>query len=120
MKTFLTAAALLLLPALSQAQIAPSPVSPPSISTSGESTVYVTPDEVRLSVGIETVDHSLDKAKADLDGRSQQLLGAIKAGGIESKNVQTDTVQVSIDYENDGRTFAGYRARRSYVVKIPM
>lgn len=55
----------------------------PSISTTGESVVYVRPDEAVLSFGVETYDASLDKAKQQNDEKSASLIKAVIALGIE-------------------------------------
>src|SRR6185295_16785992 len=72
--------------------------SPRSISTSGEAIVYVTPDEVNVVFGVETFDPDLDKAKAMNDANSSKLVKAIHALGIEPRYVQTDQLQVDIQY----------------------
>ncbi len=91
-----------------------------TISVAGESAVYVTPDEVVVSIGVETFDKSLDKAKADNDERSRSLLAAIKGVGVEEKHVQTDDVRISIDYHSRGpsRGIEGYLAHREYRVTL--
>ena len=92
-KTLVVALAVtcLALPALAQPAVAP-----PSITTTGESIIYVTPDEVIVSVGVETFNRDLDAAKADNDERSAKLLKAIKDLGVEDQHVQTDTMHVEI------------------------
>jgi uncharacterized protein YggE len=91
-----------------------------TISTTGESSVYVTPDEVTISVGVETFDRSLDNSKEDNDKRSRTLLAAIKEAGVEDKHVQTDMLRVQIDYPSGGppKGIDGYRASRSYRVTL--
>jgi len=87
---------------------------PRSISTSGESIVYVTPDEVGVSFGIETFDPDLDKAKALNDANGGRLLKAIKGLGIEDKHIQTDNLQIDIQYRSNRawNDIQGYFARR--------
>lgn len=96
------------------------PVPPPCITTTGESIIYVTPDEVIVSVGVETFDKDLDKAKTDNDERSTKLLHAIKDLGVEDKHVQTDTMHVEIQYKSDrvNHTIDGYYARRAYSITL--
>jgi uncharacterized protein YggE len=86
----------------------------------GESSIYVTPDEVIISVGVETFDRLLDKATESNDVLSRKLLAAIKEAGIEDKHLQTDNLEVSIDYHNEGaaKGIDGYRARREYRVTL--
>ena len=65
-------------------------------TTSGEAVIYVTPDEVTLSLGIEAFDARLENAKAELDRNSKALLAAIKEAGVEAANIQTAAVEVEV------------------------
>lgn len=95
-------------------------VPPRSINTSGESVVYVTPDEVEINFGIETFNADLDKAKNANDQASTRLVGAIKALGVEQKYIQTANLDVEIQYRSarPWEGIAGYFARRQYSVKL--
>ena len=91
---------------------------PRSISTSGESIVYVVPDEVIVNFGVQTFDRDLDKAKASNDDQSARLLKAIKSLGIEDKHIQTDTLNIDIQYNDRHQGIEGYGARRIYSVTL--
>src|SRR5262245_28130856 len=45
-----------------------------SVSTSGEAIIYVKPDEVVLTFGVETFDQSLEKAKQQNDAASAKIV----------------------------------------------
>jgi uncharacterized protein YggE len=117
-----TLVALLALAAIASTALAqaPAPPTPRSISVTGESSVYVTPDEVVISVGVETSAGSIDAAKKENDQRSRTLLDAIKSVGVEARHIQTADVQLEINYNNNGpgRTVEGYTARREYTVTL--
>lgn len=90
-----------------------------SISTSGEATVYVPPDEAAISFGIETADQNLDKAKQDNDTGSTKLVAALKAAGIPEKEIQTDVVSVELRYRNGHEhIIESYIVRRMYSVTL--
>src|SRR5688572_12389159 len=97
---------------------AQQPAGPPTqrtISTNGEAIVFVVPDEVVVNLGVETFNADLDKSKAENDERSARLLHAIKALGIEEKHIQTDTLNLEIQYRDRGHAtqgIEGYFARR--------
>ena len=94
---------------------------PRTISTTGEATVYVTPDQVIVNFGIETFNTEMDEATAANKQAAASLVKAIKGLGIEEKYIQTDNLQVSIAYysASDKRTqIEGYYARRSYSIKL--
>ena len=94
--------------------------APRSITVNGESSIYVAPDEVVISVGVETAGAKIDAAKRENDQRSRTLLDAIKALGVEAKHIQTAEVNLEIDYDTNGpaRVVKGYVARREYTVTV--
>ena len=100
------------------------PVPPQrTISTSGQATVYVTPDVALLSVAVETFDKELAKAQKDNRDACASLVKAIKTVGIKEEDISTSEIQASIDYtDNPGvrsrrGEIMGYTILRSYVVK---
>ena len=110
----------LLLVILSSAMSLADQTPPRSISTSGEAIVYVKPDEVNVTFGIQTFDADLDKSKALNDAASSRLLKAIKGLAIEDKYIQTDTLTIEISYRSNRpwEGIAGYFAHRMYSVKL--
>jgi len=115
-----TAVILTLLPLLALSSRAFAEDSPRAISTSGEAVVYVTPDEVNVVFGVETFDPDLDRAKSTNDANAAKLVKAIHGLGIEPRYVQTDQLQVEIQYRSNRayQGIEGYFARRSYAVKL--
>lgn len=114
---------LVLLPSLPlAAQVLAEASDARTVSTQGEATVYVTPDEVVVRLGVETFDTSLDNAKQANDTASATLVKAIKGFGIEDKHFQTAALEVSIRYHRDndrgGLSIQGYVADRSYAVTL--
>lgn len=93
---------------------------PRVISTSGEAIVYVVPDEVIVTLGIETFNPNLAEAKASNDASSKLLLAAIGTVGVEEKHIQTDTLQIEIRYRSShpSEGIEGYFARRTYSVTL--
>jgi uncharacterized protein YggE len=93
---------------------------PRTINTSGESSVYVAPDEVVVNVGIETFDAQLDQAKSANDQAAESLLKAIKAMGIEDKHIQTSNLDIELRYHQNRPEdkIVGFVARRSYAVTL--
>ena len=91
-----------------------------TINTTGESLVYVVPDEVVVAFGVETFNRNLDEAKSANAAASKSLLAAIKGAGVEAKHVQTDNLSVELNYR-DGRPvngIDGYIVRRAYSVTL--
>jgi len=69
-----------------------------TISVSGSAEVRVTPSLVNLVVGVETRNRSLAAAKTENDRRIQAIVRSMQALGVETKDIQTDYVQVNPDY----------------------
>lgn len=112
--------AVLFLSLLCAAPSAAAQTAPRSVSTSGEAVVYVVPDEVVLSLGVDTFDENLEQAKAANDAASAKLLATIEAAGVEDRYVQTDVLRVEIKHRSHrpAEGIEGYYARRSYSVRL--
>ena len=92
-----------------------------TVSTTGEATVYVTPDEVLVKLGVETFGASLDDARVANDGVSAKLVKAILALGVEAKHLQTANLEVDVRYHERHQPdtgIDGYVARRAYSVTL--
>ena len=113
-------ATLIVLSVLQSCAVVVAADTPPrTVSTSGEAVVQVVPDEVVVSLGIETFAPKLEDAKKANDERGSRLVQTIKAAGVEERHVQTDVLQLEIRYRgrpSDG--IEGYYARRSYSVTL--
>jgi uncharacterized protein YggE len=73
---------------------------PPQITMSGSAEVKVAPDEIHLSVGVETRGDKLDDAKRQNDDRVAKVLQFLKGQGIKEKDVQTDFMNVEPNYDS--------------------
>lgn len=100
MNTYLILAIALVTLPLSKAFSQAAPL-PPQISVSGSAEVKVAPDEIYLSVGVETRHEALEEAKRQNDDQVSKALGFIKSSGVKAKDVQTDFLSVEPAYDND-------------------
>jgi hypothetical protein len=80
-----------------------------TIGVSGDAEVKVVPDEVLLTIGMETWDKDLEVAKARNDAVIRRALALIAASGIDPKHVQTDFLQIEPRYET------GYAAEPRFI-----
>ena len=89
-----------------------------TISVSGNAQVMVVPDEVLLTLGVETFNLQLTAAKSANDAIITHVLDIAKDMGIDSKYVQTDYMNIEPSYDNyyDKRTFIGYYVRKNIVI----
>jgi uncharacterized protein YggE len=90
------------------------------ISVSGEAEVRVVPDEVVLTLGVETFDPVLKVSKDANDARIKRVLGVVQAAGVPPAKIQTDYISVEPRYRdsNIARDLLGYVVRRSIVVTL--
>lgn len=115
---------LILAAALSLAAVTSSfaddPKPPRTVSVSGTAEVRVEPDEVVLTLGVETMKPKMDEAKKDNDSRMKAVIAAARDIGIESKDIRTDFVQVEPRYRDsyEQRDFIGYNVRQTLVVTL--
>jgi uncharacterized protein YggE len=91
-----------------------------SVSVTGEAEIRVVPDEVVLTLGVETFDVVLRTAKDANDGRIKRTIAVIQAAGVPAGRIQTDYISIDPQYR-DGhvtRDLLGYLVRRSVVVTL--
>ncbi|MBN1582288.1 MAG: SIMPL domain-containing protein [Anaerolineae bacterium] len=91
-----------------------------SIAVTGEAEVRVVPDEVILTVGVETHDRDLELAKRQNDVRVEQVIATAQAYGIEMKHIQTDHVSIEPRYHDsyEKQDFVGFFVRKNVVVTL--
>lgn len=100
---------------------APSPVVP-RISVTGDATVYVQPDKILITLGVETWDMEVAAAKDKNNKVMSDTVAAVKALEVPEKDIQTD--QLSIEprwrdsYERKNDAFLGYFVRNTIVVTL--
>ena len=102
------------------AQTASYVPNPRTVNVTGEAVEYVTPDEAVLRVGVETFAPDLNVSTSSNDGRGAELIQALRAAGIEEKDIQADHADLEIVYQRDGiaQGVAGYRMRRAYSITL--
>lgn len=79
----------------------------PQISVMGEGKLKVVPDEVLISVSLETTDKEAKEAKKQNDAIADKVLKLIKKKGIPSSDFQTQRVSLfqSYDYSSKKKTY---------------
>jgi uncharacterized protein YggE len=74
---------------------------PRLISVTGTAEVNVPPDEVVLSLGVESRDKDLSVAKAQHDVRIKKLLAEAHTAGVDDKYIQTSTLRMQPEYSEE-------------------
>jgi uncharacterized protein YggE len=105
-----------LFPAALRAQVPASR----TITVSGQSEIRVVPDEVLLTLGVETHDLDIALARRENEGRIAALLAAAEKASIPREHVRTDFLDIQPRYDDswERRRFLGYFARRSLVITL--
>lgn len=70
-----------------------------TVTVRGEGVVATTPDQVRLSVSVNTQAQNASAAMRAASGRTQEILGLLKKMGVDEKNLQTSRVTVTPTYD---------------------
>ena len=94
---------------------------PRLVTVTGDAEVRVIPDEVIITLGVETEDEVLNVAKSRNDEIVQQVLELSQELGIDANHVQTDFLDIEPMYDYTsagGRSFEGFRVRESIVVTL--
>jgi len=90
-----------------------------TISVSGDAQINVVPDKVSITLGVETVNPSLDAAKSANDASCARILAVTQTFNIAAKDVQTDYVSIEPRYDtHGGMTIIGYTVRKSMALTL--
>jgi uncharacterized protein YggE len=111
--------AVLLLSAWTESQAASQ--EPRRITVSGEAEVRVVPDEVILTLGVETWNKNLDVAKSQNDEIVKKVLTLTAEYGIKPEHVQTDYVSIEPRYRDgyyEPSDFIGYFVHKTIVITV--
>ncbi len=69
------------------------------ITVSGNAAVRVIPDQVTLTLGVETWHTNLVAAKVENEQRLERIMAAVAVHGVSSKDVQTDYISIEPEYK---------------------
>ena len=99
-----------------------SQVAARTISVNGNGTIYLSPDIAYINIGVHTEDPEVGKAVDMNNQKSQAVINAIKAFGVEAKDIQTSNFSVynSVQYDpmSGQETGSIYMVDNSVVVTV--
>lgn len=109
--------------ACSQGQTSESNITQPitrSITTTGDAEVKVAPDEVIITLAVETSNTILSTATLSNDEIVQRILSVTQEYEIDSKYVQTEYLNIEPRYSDyaDVKSFRGYWVRKTIVITL--
>jgi uncharacterized protein YggE len=92
---------------------------PRIISVTGTAEIKVPPDEVQLTLGIDSHDKDLVVAKASDDQRIKKLMALAHTAGIEAKNIQTSALTMGPEYSEEKiPKLLGYQVAQTVTVTL--
>jgi uncharacterized protein YggE len=102
-----------------------SPVTnqyPATISVSGDGTVLVSPDAATISIGVNVVNADIVQAQTQAETQIEAVLAALKAAGIDDKDIQTSNYSVNLiqNYDSNGMPgeITGYQVNNQLNVTV--
>jgi uncharacterized protein len=99
----------------------PASQEPRLITVTGEAEVRVVPDEVILTLGVETWDKNLDVAKSRNDEIVKKVLALAADYDIPPEHVQTDYIGIEPRYKDgyyEERDFIGFFVHKTIVITL--
>ena len=103
------------------AQQAPEPRLPPSTVIEGEASASVVPDTAVISLGVVTDRPRAADALAENSRSTQVVIDTAKAEGIEPRDVQTTSVNLSPLFDQPGHgtpKLTGFRASNEVQIRV--
>ena len=100
--------------------ITENPAQPRLVTVTGDAEVRVVPDEIILTLGVETWNEDLDVAKSENDEIVKGALAIAQKHGIDPSHVQTEYMSIEPRYKDSyERTgFIGFFVRKTAVVTL--
>jgi uncharacterized protein len=78
------------------------------ITVTGTGTVTGTPDQLVLSMGVQTSASSISIALTDASAAARRVTRALKSGGVQAADIQTAGLSISPSYRGGGQAPVGY------------
>ncbi len=95
-------------------------LSPRLITVTGDADVRVVPDEVVLTLGVETWNEDLEAAKRENDEHIKRVMDLTQHYEIAPQHIQTDHISIEPRYHDnyEKRDFIGFFARKNIVITL--
>ena len=86
-----------------------------TITVNGQAEIKVQPDEVVITVGVETENVDIAAARSENDRRVKAIVAAAVGQGLRAEDVRSEFLDIQPRYKDEYNraTFLGYFARRS-------
>jgi uncharacterized protein YggE len=92
---------------------------PRIISVTGNAEIKVAPDEVALTLGVDSHDRDLAVAKVDNENRIKKVLTLAHDAGVAPKNIQTSALTMGPEYSDEKiPKLLGYQVSQTITVTL--
>ncbi|HKG26700.1 MAG TPA: SIMPL domain-containing protein [Thermomicrobiales bacterium] len=95
---------------------------PATVYVNGEGVVTIAPDTASVIVGVNVIEKTLSEAQAKATDQMTAVIAALKAAGIDEKDIQTVNYSVNIlqNYDTNGNpaTIEGYQVSNQVNVTV--
>lgn len=102
---------------MSTAPLMAQNTSTPTVDVVGEGIVRVVPDEVTISIRVENTGENTKTLKEQNDATINQVLKFLKKMDIADKDVRTEYINLTKNYDYDSKTYT-FAANQSLSVKL--
>lgn len=75
----------------------------PTIAVSGTAEIRVVPDEVVLSISVESREKEVEKAFEDNDEKIRNIISLLKESGVEAEQIRTEVIKMTPLFPETGR-----------------
>jgi uncharacterized protein len=89
-----------------------------TITTNGSGSINTVPDRLFLNVGVQTTAARVSDALKTNNLSAQSLIAALKAKGIDEKDIQTSQLSIYPQFDTTGRKVTSYQVSNSVTVTV--
>jgi uncharacterized protein YggE len=89
-----------------------------TITVNGSGTITTVPDRATFTFGVDVRGETASEALSAAAGAARKIVDAVKGGGVDGEDVQTQQVSLSPLTSSDGRHIEGYAASVSVTARI--
>jgi len=79
------------------------PATPPTLNVNGSAQVQLAPDIAYISIGVHTENADANLAVSDNSSQAQKVVDALKAAGVDEKDLRTSNYSISPQQQTDDK-----------------
>ncbi len=91
---------------------------PESITVAGTGAVLAVPDVLRLELGVEAHDVTVDQALAAANQAMSAVQRALLSSGVPQSDLRTSHLSIRTEYDRQGRSISGYVVNQGLDVRL--